>query len=60
MLAVFPGRVVPLDGLSFWQGYRLGSTIIPAWLEFPSVIPDWIVPLAGLCVLAEPQAGLHT
>lgn len=75
LLTVLCGQVEPFTGLcnklwlgefagcvpwqcgAFWQGYRLGSTIPPVgwnlslWLEGP---------LAGLCVLAEPQAGLHT
>lgn len=34
---MFPGSVVPLDGLLFWQSYRLGSTIISGWLVSESV-----------------------
>lgn len=46
LLAVFPGSVVPLDRLLFWQGYRLGSIIIPGWLESQSVtggVTSWTV-----------------
>lgn len=58
-LAVFPGWVCHWINYSFWQGYRLGSTIIPDWVKSRSVIPDSIMPQAGFCARAEIRAEIQ-
>lgn len=42
------------------QGCELGSSITPGWVESQAVLPDQLVPLAGFCAQAGPQAGLHS
>lgn len=51
---MFPGRVVPLIGLTIRQGSGLTSEIAPGQVRSQVVLSDQMVMLAGFCVQVGP------
>lgn len=45
--------------LAIGKGGRLSSAVAPGWIGAQALLPDWMVPVAGLWVQEGPEARVH-